>query len=397
MRSTLLSTRAATTSPSCSSRGLPFDEMTSALSPRWGAVSRPGASARFEITTARGALAILPAAMLSAMATKLEPRPDRRIPRFFIGQHYLPSGVETGLSPLSLGMKNLRRGGRRGKPRLYEEILAEHHLAITLDDAADAVEFFSGAFQQRLRFLEFLGGNHDEHTEAHIEGAEHFFLSDVAEFLQMFKDGQNRPGTEFDHSRRAFGQHSWQVLGDAAAGNVGQRRDALTRDHLPNNRPVAAMGPHEFVADLVLDLADKGLEGVTCNFKEQFTRQRVSVSVQAIGGQTEDAIPHLYVLAADDAVTLDHSDNKSGEIVFAFGINPWHFSGLAADQGAGIMLAGFREAANNFFGDFRVQPARGQVVHKKQRRRTLHGDVVHAVIHQIGADGVVHFHFEGHL
>src|SRR6202140_4012593 len=397
MRSTLLSRSADTTSRSCSSRGLSFDEMTSALSPRWGAVSRPGASARFEITTARGALAILPAAMLSAMATKLEPRPDRRIPRFFIGQHYLPSGVETGLAPVSLGMKNLRRRGRRGKPRLYEEILAEHHLAITLDDAADAVEFFSGALQQRLGFLEFLGRNHDQHTEAHIEGAEHFFFSDVAEFLQMFKNGQNRPGTEFDHSRRAFGQHWGQVLGDAAAGNVRQRRDALARDHLPNDRPVAAMGPHEFVADLVLDLADKGLEGIPRDFKEQFASQRVSIGVQAVGGQPEDAIPHLHIFAADDAVAFDHSDNESGKIVFAFGIKPWHFGSLAADQGAGVMLAGFGEAANNFFGDFRVQPARGQVAHKKEWRRTLHGDVVHAVIPQVGPDGVVHFHFKSHF
>src|SRR6266851_676995 len=285
MRSTLLLMSAATTSRSCSSRGLPFDEMTSALSPRWRAVSRPGASARFEITTTMRALGILPAAMLSAMATKLEPRPDRRMPRFFIRQHYSPSGVETWLAPSRLDASRTRAGGDAASRLSTGLSLAEHHLAIVFDDAADAVEFFSGALQQRLRFLEFFGGNHDQHTEAHIEGAEHFFFSDVAEFLQMFKDGQDRPGTQLDHGRRAFGQHTGQVLGDATASNMRQGRDTLAGDHLANDRPVTAMGPHQFVADLVLDLADKGLKGIARDFKEQFASQRISVGVEAIGGQ----------------------------------------------------------------------------------------------------------------
>src|SRR5467141_992326 len=252
MRSTSFSRSAAITSRSCSSRGLPFEEMTSALSPRWLAVSRPGASERFEMTTAMRASGILPAAMLSAMATKLDPRPERRMPRFFIRQHYSPSGVETGVAP-SPWMQRLRAQGRRGVPRLYEEVLAEHDLAIAFNNAADAVEFFSGTLQQRLRFLKFLGGNHDQHAQAHIEGAKHFFLGDVAQFLEVLKDGKDRPGAEFNHGGRALGQHSGQVLGDATARDIRQGDDAFARNHLPNDRPVAAMGPHEFVADLVLD------------------------------------------------------------------------------------------------------------------------------------------------
>src|SRR5260370_30315667 len=82
--------------------------------------------------------------------------------------------------------------------------LAEHHFAITFYDAADAVKFFSGAFQQRLRLLEFLGGDHDQPTERHIEGSEQFLFSDVAAFLQIFKNGQNPPRTEFNLSPQCF-------------------------------------------------------------------------------------------------------------------------------------------------------------------------------------------------
>ena len=155
------------------------------------------------------------------------------------------------------------------------------------------------------------------------------------------------------------------------------------------------MGAHEFVADLVLDLADKSFQRIAGNFKEQFASQRVSVGVQAVGGQAENAIPHLHIFAADDAVAFDYSNNESGEVVLAIGIKPRHFRGLAADQSAAVMLAGFGQAADNSFGDLRIQRSRGQVVHEKQRRRTLHRDVVDAVIHQVAADGVMHAHVEG--
>src|SRR6185437_5327629 len=57
--------------------------MTRASRPRRRADSIPGASARLEITTAMLAR-IRPAATESAIASKLEPLPERRIPRFFI-------------------------------------------------------------------------------------------------------------------------------------------------------------------------------------------------------------------------------------------------------------------------------------------------------------------------
>ena len=138
-----------------------------------------------------------------------------------------------------------------------------------------------------------------------------------------------------------------------------QRRDTLARNHLPNDRPVAAMGSHQFVADLVLDLADKGLRRIARDFKKQFASQRVSIGVQAVRGQAEHAISHLHVFAADDAFPFDHSDNESSEIVFAFGIESRHLGRLAANQGAAVMLAGFGEAAHNFLRDFRLQRACG--------------------------------------
>ena len=58
-----------------------------AFSPRFRAVAIPGASGLFEMTTAIRASGIRPASMLSAIATKFDPRPERRIPRDFKRMH----------------------------------------------------------------------------------------------------------------------------------------------------------------------------------------------------------------------------------------------------------------------------------------------------------------------
>ena len=41
-------------------------------------------------------------------------------------------------------------------------------------------------------------------------------------------------------------------------------------------------------------------------------------------------------------------------------------------------------------GHFAVQLADRQVVEKEKRRRALHSNVIHAVVDQVGADGVMH-------
>ena len=105
--------------------------------------------------------------------------------------------------------------------------------------------------------------------------------------------------------------------------------------------------------------------------------------------------PGFDGFAGDDVFALDHADDESGQIVFALGIKAGHLGGLAADQRAAVVLAGFGESLDDFFGDFRVELAGCQVIHEEQRRRALNGNVVDAVVYQVGADGVMNVHFEG--
>ena len=108
-------------------------------------------------------------------------------------------------------------------------------------------------------------------------------------------------------------------------------------------------------------------------------------------------IAEFDVFAVDDALALDHSHDESRQVVFAVGIETRHLGGFAADQGAAVVLAGFGQAFNDLLGDIRVELAGGKIVHKEKRGGALNGDVVDAMVHQIGADGVMHIHLEGNF
>ena len=107
--------------------------------------------------------------------------------------------------------------------------------------------------------------------------------------------------------------------------------------------------------------------------------------------------PSFDVGAGDELVAIDGADDEAGQIVFAFGVEAGHLGGFAADEGATVGLAGIGEAGDDGFGDFGVELAAGEIIEEKERRGALHGDVVDAVIDQVGADGGVEAHLEGDL
>ncbi len=78
-------------------------------------------------------------------------------------------------------------------------------------------------------------------------------------------------------------------------------------------------------------------------------------------------------------------------------IHAGHLRGLAADERTAAGATRLGEAAQDLREDRGLELFRADVIEKKQRPRAEHGDVVDAVVDQIGADGVVAVEGEGDL
>ena len=119
--------------------------------------------------------------------------------------------------------------------------------------------------------------------------------------------------------------------------------------------------------------------------------------MQAIRGHAENDVTDLNVFPGDNAVALDDADDKARQIVFAVGIETWHFGRLSANQRAAIVLAGIGNALDYFFGDRWFKLSGCQIIHEEQRGGALHGDVVDAMVDEVPANRGVEAHFKGNF
>src|SRR5665213_3796024 len=125
--------------------------------PRCRAMSRPAADALLAITTAISASS-LPRAMLFAMASKFEPRPEIRI------------------------------------PRRTSAVLHFAFTALLFDDLADNPWLLAGFPPSPFRRAQLRRGNGEDHSHAQIERPSPVVFGHVADLPQHFKERWRLPG-----------------------------------------------------------------------------------------------------------------------------------------------------------------------------------------------------------
>ena len=127
------------------------------------------------------------------------------------------------------------------------------------------------------------------------------------------------------------------------------------------------MGAHEGGAGLVLEFVDVLVGAVFGDFEEELAGEGVAVGVEAVGGQADEDVADLDVLAGDDVVAVDGADDGAGEVVLAVGVEAGHLGGFAADEGATVGAAGFAEALDDGLDGGVVELAGGEVVEEEER------------------------------
>lgn len=102
-----------------------------------------------------------------------------------------------------------------------------------------------------------------------------------------------------------------------------------------------------------------------------------------------------HVAALDGFLTVEHAgffhhaDDGAAHVVFALLVKTGHLGRLAADERAVVFRTGAGETLDDVGEHMRLQLAGAEIIEEEQRFRAEHGDVVHAMIHEVRADGVV--------
>ncbi len=106
-------------------------------------------------------------------------------------------------------------------------------------------------------------------------------------------------------------------------------------------------------------------------------------------GEADHGIADGDVGTRQQRAALGRTHRKAREVVVAIPVEPRHFRGLAADQGAAGFPATFGDARHDRGGGFRIELSAGKIVEEEQRFRALHHEVVDRHRHQIDADAAM--------
>ena len=137
------------------------------------------------------------------------------------------------------------------------------------------------------------------------------------------------------------------------------------------------MTDQEFLAELPLQAG---------NFIEQHGRvvvnvedtahQRESVGVDSAGREPQDTVSVVDGIRAKQGLVFGDTDDESGEVEVAAGIEPGHLGGLAADQGAPHFLTPPDDAPHEGFHALFIQIAEGNVVEEEEGLGSLGENVI---------------------
>src|SRR5262249_48113858 len=142
-------------------------------------------------------------------------------------------------------------------------------------------------------------------------------------------------------------------------------------DELLDHVQIAAVSLHQCGPGFFLDCRDVLRWLVSGNVEHELASQRVAVGVEAGGWESDKNVRRLDGGAGDELVTIDRSNDESGQIVLAFGIEARHLRGFAANEGTAVGAAGFGEAGDYRLGDLGIQLAAGEVVEEEKRGGAL--------------------------
>ena len=110
------------------------------------------------------------------------------------------------------------------------------------------------------------------------------------------------------------------------------------------------------------------------------------------GGKADEDIARFHAVAGQDLALFHDAGGVTGQVVFIFGIDAGHLSGLAADQGTAGLLAALDHALDDLGGALGHVLAHGHVVQEEQGLCAAADDVVDTHSHAVHTHGVVLVH-----
>ncbi len=242
-----------------------------------------------------------------------------------------------------------------------------------------------------------LGKNYDI-TDTHVEDAIHFVAVDLTLILDELEDRRNFPGGTVDFGVDGLGENARNVIREASARNVGHTRNLnLALKKLCDRLQEALMNGEKRLTERLVRTGELILPGILAEIENNAAGEGEAVSLKTAGRKTDDNVSGADGLAGDELALLHAADDSADEVIFTGGIKTGHFSRLAAEKSHLILFTCLAKAGNDVLELNGINLGGADVIHEKERLRTLDENIVDAVVDDVLTDGVVLVHHRGNL
>src|ERR1700687_3361777 len=96
---------------------------------------------------------------------------------------------------------------------------------------SDTEKFFPATLELRFNLQDIFRRDDENHSNAKVERLQQVIATDFSDGRKKAKDRWDRPRAKLNDSLRGAGHHAGQIAGDAATGDVRQRRDPTPSDN----------------------------------------------------------------------------------------------------------------------------------------------------------------------
>src|SRR5262245_38586045 len=124
------------------------------------------------------------------------------------------------------------------------------------------------------------GIDNDDHSNPHIECPVHLAIGHAADSLEQLENRQHRPGLAIELGSGAGRQDSWNVLEQAAAGDVGEALDDALAEQAIKRAKVAPMRLEQLAGDRGSEVIEPGIDAISRNVEQELSREAVAVCVK---------------------------------------------------------------------------------------------------------------------
>src|SRR5262249_9463863 len=216
-------------------------------------------------------------------------------------------------------------------PEIEFAVISDSGAVACLGDTAEHRHGFARVGESFDDCVSLLARGDDNHSDAAIEGPQHFALCNAALCREPLKHRRNANTCEVDANAKSFWKYPWDVVGETTAGDMGEAfHSPGFPDHCKARLNINPGGSEDRFAKALLGYKWCRRGPWKSGPFDDLAHERIAVGMQARRRKSDNYITFGHVSARKQRITLNRADGEAGKVIVVAVIHTGPFGSFSA-------------------------------------------------------------------